>query len=245
MVLLSACGMDPNNPGEEITAESTGFWNQYLVYPISWLIKEIAGYNLGYGVSIVIVTILIRTLILPLMIKQTKSSKAMQALQPQLKELKEKHSSKDAVTQQQLQKEMMELYRKNGVNPLSGCLPLLVQMPILIAFYQAIIKTPAIREESFLWFDLGAADPYFILPVVAALTTFLQQKIMMVGQDQSNPMAQQMKIMLYVMPVMILVISLKLPTALSLYWVVGNIYSIIQTYFIKAPDIKALKSEGK
>src|SRR5699024_8862708 len=88
----------------------------------------------NYGLSIIVVTIIIRLILLPLNVKQLKSSKAMQDIQPQLKEIQKKYSSKDANTQQKLQQETMELFQKNGVNPLAGCLPIFVQMPILIAF---------------------------------------------------------------------------------------------------------------
>ncbi len=241
-LLLSGCSSNVTNM-PEITSESTGFWSQYFVYPLSWLITKIAHTGgFGYGIAIVVVTLIVRTVLLPLYIKQTRSSKAMQALQPEIKKLREKYSSKDQVTQQQLQKETMELFKENKVNPLSGCLPILVQMPILFAFYQAIMRTKEIATESFLWFDLGDKDPYYILPVVAALTTFLQQKIMMMGQTQEGAMAQQMKVMLYLMPAMIFMFAISFPAALSLYWVVGNIYSIVQTYLIKGPDIKAAAS---
>lgn len=197
----------------------------------------------SYGLGIVIVTILIRLAILPLMIKQTKSSKAMQALQPEMQKLREKYSSKDAKTQQQLQQEMMQLFQKHGVNPLAGCFPLLIQMPILIGFYQAIIRTEEIATHTFLWFDLGKPDPLFLLPIIAGLTTFLQQKMMMAGMEGQNP---QMQMMLYIMPVMILIFAINFPAALSLYWVVGNIFMIVQTYFIKPPVVqKSTTNEGK
>src|SRR5690606_17026494 len=123
-----------------------------------------------------------RLAILPLMIKQTKNSKAMQAVQPEMQKLREKYSSKDAKTQQKLQEEMMKLFQTHNVNPLAGCFPLLIQMPILIGFYQAIMRTEGIAKAGdFLWFDLGQPDPYYILPIIAAATTFLQQKIMMAG----------------------------------------------------------------
>lgn len=167
------------------------------------------------------------------MIKQMKSTKAMQEIQPQIQALKEKYSSKDQKTQQKLNQETMLLFQKNNINPMAGCLPILIQMPILIAFYHAIMRTSEISQHTFLWFDLGARDPYFILPVLAALGTFVQQKIVMRGQPD-NP---QMKIMLYVMPIMILVFAVSLPSALSLYWVVGNIFSIVQSIFIH-PSVK-------
>ncbi|WP_174734649.1 YidC family membrane integrase SpoIIIJ [Mesobacillus harenae] len=235
VVLLTGC-MEYDQP---ITEESKGFWNEYIVYPLSMLIvkmAEIAGGS--YGLSIILVTILIRLVILPLMIKQTKNSKAMQALQPEMKKLREKYSSKDQKTQQKLQQETMALFQTHGVNPLAGCFPLIVQMPILIGFYHAISRTREIAEHNFLWFDLGDKDPYFILPIVAGITTFIQQKMMMAGME-NNP---QMAMMLWLMPIMIVVFAFSFPAALSLYWVVGNLFMIIQTYFIKGPDLKQAKA---
>jgi YidC/Oxa1 family membrane protein insertase len=236
VAVLSGCS-EVNQP---ITSESSGIWNQYFVYPLSWLITKMAEL-LGnqFGLSIILVTILVRLLILPLMIKQVKSTKAMQAIQPEMQKLQAKYSSKDAETQQKLQQETMALFQKHGVNPLAGCLPIFVQMPILIAFYHAIMRTTEIANHSFLWFDLGDKDPYFILPLVAGATTFIQQKISMVGQD-NNP---TMQMMLYIMPIMIIVFAINFPAALSLYWVVGNIFSIAQTYFIKGPDLKLAKAD--
>jgi len=231
LFLLTGC----TETNVEITSESEGFWNEYIVYPISLLITKIAelfGGNYGWG--IIGITILVRLILLPLMIKQTKSTKAMQAIQPEMQKLKEKYASKDAATQQKLQQETMALFQKHGVNPLAGCLPLLIQMPILIGIYHAIMRTKAIAADSFLWFDLGDKDPYFILPLVAGATTFLQQKMMMAGQE-NNP---QMAMMLWMMPIMIVVFAINFPAALSLYWVVGNVFMIVQTYFIKGPDLK-------
>jgi YidC/Oxa1 family membrane protein insertase len=225
-----------------IDANSTGFWNEYIVYPLSWLIvkgAEILGGS--FGLSLIVVTILIRLAILPLMIKQTRSSKAMQALQPEMKALREKYSSKDQKTQQKLQQETMALFQKHGVNPMAGCFPLIVQMPILIGFYHAISRTREIAEQNFLWFDLGEKDPFFILPIVAGITTFIQQKLMMAGQEH-NP---QMAMMLWMMPIMIVVFAFNFPAALSLYWVVGNIFMIVQTYFIKGPDLRKVSDTGK
>src|SRR5690606_32785024 len=126
----------------DITEDSPGIWNQWFVYPLSELLIWMAKFfNDSYGLSIIVVTIIIRLVLLPLMIQQTKSSKALQALQPELEKLREKYSSKDQRTQQKLQQETMELFQKHGVNPLAGCLPILIQMPILVAFYHAIMRT--------------------------------------------------------------------------------------------------------
>jgi YidC/Oxa1 family membrane protein insertase len=221
---------------QPITPESTGIWNQYIVYPLSWFITKVADlFGHSYGLSIIVVTIIIRAVLLPLMIKQTRSSKAMQVLQPQLAELKKKYSSKDQKTQQKLQQETMALFQKNGVNPMAGCFPLLIQMPILIGFYHAITRTAAIAQDNFLWFDLGSKDPFYILPIIAGITTFIQQKMMMAGTSNQNP---QMAMMLWMMPIMIIIFAVSYPAALSLYWVVGNIFMIVQTYFIKGPELK-------
>jgi YidC/Oxa1 family membrane protein insertase len=238
MVLMTGCF----NIDEPINVENEGFWDSYFVYPLSWLMTNIAeALGNSYGLAIIIVTILLRVLILPLMIKQTRSTKAMQALQPQMKELREKHSAKDQQTQQKLQQEMMGLFQEHKVNPLAGCFPILIQMPILIAFYHAIIRTAAINPDvdpaytgspqDFLWFELGSADPYFILPLIAGATTFIQQKMMMV---QDNP---QMRALLYIMPIMIMAFAAFFPSALALYWVIGNLFMIIQTYFITGPNV--------
>ncbi|MFD2638476.1 membrane protein insertase YidC [Piscibacillus salipiscarius] len=232
-IFLSGC-MDVNQDLTNDTKE--GIWEEYFVWPLITLIEFIAEdiFNHGYGLAIIIVTILLRTLILPLNIKQLKSSQAMQMLQPEIQKLREKYSSKDQQTQQKLQQETMALFQKHGVNPLAGCLPIVAQMPILIAFYHAIVRFPPIRDYDFLWFSLG--EPSVILALITMATTFIQQKIMMAGQPASvNP---QMQVMLYLLPLMIGGFALFFPSALALYWVVGNLFMIAQTIFIRKPMMK-------
>ncbi|MFD2045630.1 YidC family membrane integrase SpoIIIJ [Ornithinibacillus salinisoli] len=238
--LLSGC-MDIDEP---INAESTGIWNKYFVHPLSLLLIFFAELFSpeNFGMAIILVTVIIRLVLLPLNVKQLKSSKAMQDIQPELKELQKKYSSKDANTQQKLQQETMSLFQKHGVNPLAGCLPIFVQMPVLIAIYHAIMRTDAIDGHSFLWFALDKADPYFILPLIAGGATFLQQKLMMAGSPAAqNP---QMMVMLYVMPIMIGVFAVFFPAALALYWVVGNIFMVVQTIFIRKPMMKNVSTGG-
>jgi len=223
VLILAGCG-DMTNP-PPIGPDATGIWDKYLVWPLSWLIKESALILGGsYGLGILVATILIRLLVLPLMVKQIKSSKAMQAIQPEMQKIRDKHKNDP----QKAQQETMALFQKNNINPLAGCLPMLVQMPILIAFYHAISRTPEIKTHTFLWMSLGEKDPYYILPIIAAVTTYFQSKMM--GQTmQNNP---QMQMMMIMMPLMILAIGVTLPSALSLYWVYGNIFTIVQTYFL-------------
>jgi YidC/Oxa1 family membrane protein insertase len=237
VAILSGC----TEIEQPITSESEGIWNTWFVYPLSWLITFFADtFGGNYGLSIVIVTILIRLLLMPLNIKQLKSSKAMQDIQPELKELQGKYSSKDANTQQKLQQETMALFQKHGVNPLAGCLPIFVQMPILIAIFHAIMRTEEISQGTFLWFELGSTDP--ILPIITGATTWLQQKLMMAGSAQAqNP---QMMVMLWVMPIMIGVMAFFFPAALALYWVIGNFFMIAQTVLIRKPMMAKSADNG-
>ena len=236
--LLSGC----TQVNEPITAESTGFWNKFFVYPMSSLITYFAElFGTNYGLAIVIVTVIIRLVLLPLNVKQIKSSRAMQEIQPELKALQEKYKSKDANTQEKLRQETMLLFQKHGANPLAGCLPIFIQMPIFIAMYHAIMRTLAIKEGSFLWFQLGTPD--YILPFIVAGATYLQQRLMMAGSPATanNP---QFKVMLYVMPIMIGIFAFILPSALALYWVVGNIFMVAQTIFINKPMMKDASTGG-
>jgi YidC/Oxa1 family membrane protein insertase len=182
----------------------------------------------NYGLAIILMTIAIKLILFPLTQKQMKSMRAMQNIQPKAKWIQEKYKD-DA---QMMQQKTMELYKEHGVNPMGGCLPLLIQMPIFIAFYQSLYKFNYLdgANVGFLWIpDISKPDPFFILAILAAVTTFLQQKISMV-QVQGNDPTQ--KVMLYFMPVMMAWISYKMPAGLPLYWVVFNILGILQQLYV-------------
>ncbi|MFV9510302.1 membrane protein insertase YidC [Tepidibacillus sp. LV47] len=223
MLITSGCSTrgvpDPNN----------GIWDRYFVYPLSETLDFFAKllFN-NYGLSIIVVTIIIRFLVLPLMITQIKSQKKMQELQPEIAKIREKYKNNP----QKMQEETMKLFQKHNVNPLSGCLPILIQMPILVAFYHAIMRNPDIAKHGFLWLQLGEKDPYFILPILAAVLTYIQTVMMNTNVATTPQAAQQQKIMSIMMPLMILFIGTTLPSALALYWVVGNIFTILQTKLI-------------
>lgn len=228
-VVLSGC----SGSTAPITSESTGFWDHYIIWNFSrviiWL-SEVFGNN--YGVGIIVFTLIIRIILLPVMQMQTKSTRKMAEIQPQLKELQEKYSTKDVETQQKLREEQQKLYSENGANPMMGCLPMLLQMPLLIALYQSISRTEVIKAGHFLWVNLGEKDPYYILPILAAILTFATSKLTMMGQSQSNGMTGAMT---YMMPALILFMAISLPSALSLYWVVGNAFSVGQTMLLNNP----------
>ncbi|GGJ31001.1 membrane protein insertase MisCA [Paenibacillus hunanensis] len=198
-----------------------------MVYWFAYALDTFANwFNGEYGLAVLVLVLIVRTLILPLTLKQVKSSKAMQAIQPQLQKLREQY--KDDPQKQQA--ETMKLFQENQVNPAAGCFPLLIQMPIFIALYNAIIYNSALREHTFLWLQLGEPDKFHILPLIAAATTFLQTWMMM----RMNPASMQgpMQMMMYIYPVIIAIMSWTFPAALPLYWVYSNIYTIVQNYFL-------------
>jgi YidC/Oxa1 family membrane protein insertase len=224
-LFLSACSTQ--------TGPDTGFFHTYFVEPFTSLILGTAHiFNDNYGVAIILVTLLVRIVLLPLMLKQYKTQanmkEKMDLLKPEMDEIQKKiKTTKDPKEQQELQKQMMGLYQKHGVNPLNmGCLPLLIQMPILMAFYYAIRGSHDIATHSFLWFNLGQPDLW--LTALAGIVYYFQFKI-----SQSNMPAQQqeqMKYMGLLSPIMIVFVSFSAPAALPLYWVVGGIFLIFQTY---------------
>nr|WP_282565890.1 YidC/Oxa1 family membrane protein insertase [Enterococcus faecium] len=224
VIVLSGCGTG------EVSAQSTGIWDRYIVYYFAEAIKALSFGNAGIG--IILFTLIIRVILLPLMHFQTKSMRKTQELQPKLKALQQQYSSRDPETQSKLREEQQRLYAENGVNPYAGCLPLLVQMPILMALWQSISRVPELKQGHFLWLNLRNADPTFILPILAAIFTFASTYLSSMSQIESNA---SMKIMNFVMPVMILVMGVNLASGLSLYWVVSNAFQVVQTLLINNP----------
>ena len=160
--------------------------------------------------------------------------KAMQDIQPKMKKIQEKYKHDP----QMLQQKTGELFREAGVNPLAGCLPLLVQMPILMGMYYALFNFtfPSAEAAAFFWLpSMSEPDPYYILPVLSAATTFLQQKM------TSSEMTGQMKIMMTVMPLFIGWISLTFPSGLVLYWVTMNVVQIAQQLWMYRGEDKTAK----
>lgn len=224
VVILTACGTT------DVSVNSTGIWERYIVYNFARVIQFLSFGNPGVG--IILFTLLVRIILFPLMNYQNKSMKKTQELQPKIKELQEQYSSKDPDTVRKLQEEQQRLYDEHGVNPFAGCLPLLVQMPILMAVWQAISRVPALTEGQFLWLELGKIDPTYILPILAAILTFISTKLASMNQLEANP---SMKVMNYMMPAMILLMGVRLASGLSLYWVISNAFQVVQTLIINNP----------
>ncbi len=224
-LLLSACSAQGGS--------NSGFFHVYFVSPFTYLIHAAAQMLFGsYGLSIILITFLIRLALMPFMLKQYKNQMAMKEkmdlLKPEMDAIQKKLKAEtDTKKKQELQQEMMGLYQKHGVNPLNmGCLPILIQMPILTGFYYAIRGSHEIASHKFLWFSLGKPD--IVLTLIAGVIYYFQFKV----SQSTMPAAQQeqMKYMGLMSPIMIVMFSFSAPAALPLYWVVGGTFLILQTY---------------
>ncbi len=235
-MILAACSNQP------INSHSTGIWDHYIVYNCSQFIIWLSKHFGGYGMGIIIFTILIRIIILPLMYYQTKSMLKTQELAPKLKELQQKYSTRDRETMQKLQMEQQRLYKEAGVNPFASLLPLLVQLPVMWALYQAIWRTNVLRSGSFLWVQLGSTDPYLILPILAALFTFISSWLAMASMPEKNPMSTSMT---YIMPIFIFIMALQFTSAITLYWVVSNAFQVGQVLLLQNPFKLRKEREAK
>jgi len=178
----------------------------------------------NWGWSIVIVTFLIKLAFFPLSAKSYKSMAAMKKLQPRMQTLKERYKD----DRQKFQMEMMALYKKEKVNPAGGCLPILIQIPVFLAFYWALLESVEMRHAPFtLWLqDLSAPDPYYVLPVLMGLTQFLMTKL------NPAPMDEMQKKVFMIMPIVLIFIFISFPQGLVLYWVVNNILTMVQQWYI-------------
>jgi len=227
---------------------ASGFWERVFVLPliqfIDWL-YQLLGHNLGF--AIIAATVIVRLFLMPLFAASQKSTAGMQAVQPEIERLKKKYEGKkDPESQQKMQKETMELYKKHNVNPMAGCLPLLLQMPIFMAFFQAISRHPLIVNieagTRFFGMDLGAvmSTPNYILGVIVALLTFFSTRLMQPKADPSKPAAKggantTMKMMNYYMPFMMFSMIIGMPAAMGLHFLAGNLMQMLQAIIFKRP----------
>ena len=208
---------------------------EYIILPVfNWM----NGFVSNYGLIIIIFAFLIKLVTYPLSMASTKSMKKMSALQPVLKELQEKYKDNPA----KLQSELGRIYKEAGVNPIGGCLPVVLQMPLLFAMFYVFRSSIQLRQHSFLWakdlsvpdsiFDFGFAIPMYgnhiaVFPILMAVTVFVQQKI--TPTTQSN---EQMKVMMYMFPAMMLLFFNNMPAGLGLYYLMFNIFSVAQQFYI-------------
>ena len=183
-------------------------------------------FSMGYGWVLVVFGVMMRVVLFPLNHKAMKAQLRNMAVQPLVKQIQDKYKDKP----EKLQKEMMKLYKDHGFNPLAGCLPMLLPWPVLIALFFVFQNTIELRGVPFLWLpDLSAKDPFYILPVLLAISMFLMQWISLRSIDTDNP---QMKMMMYIMPPMMLFIFMNLASGLNLYYATANIATLPQQIWI-------------
>ena len=199
-------------------------WLTPISAPIFWALQKIHGVVGNWGWAIVILTILIKLMFFPLSAKSYQSMAQMRGLAPKLQRLKEMHGD----DRQKLHQSMMDLYKTEKVNPLGGCLPVVVQIPVFIALYWALLGSVEMRQAPFMgWIqDLSAPDPFYILPIIMGLTMILQTRL-----NPTPPDPIQAKVMM-IMPVAFSVFFFFFPAGLVLYWVVNNVLSISQQWVI-------------
>lgn len=236
VLFLSACGST-----EPIGPESSGFWDGIVIYNLSrailWISELFGG---SYGLAIIAFTALGQIVLLPLTNYQQKTMEKTQEIQPKLKEIQKKYSAKDDATRAKLAEETQRIQDEAGVNPLMGCLPLIIQMPIFIALYQTVMRTPELASGNFLWLELGETDPYYILPVFAAVFTLINSLLMSYGNPETKT-----NVMTFIMPAMIFFITFRVSSSLALYFATSNATRAIITVIFNNPFIKRRKIEEK
>ncbi|SDL15559.1 YidC/Oxa1 family membrane protein insertase [Natronincola ferrireducens] len=207
-----------------------------IAQPLGALLKLIFDVIGNYGISIIMFTVIVKLILVPLTLKQTKSMKQMQDIQPKVKEIQEKYKN----DKEKMNQKVMELYKEYNVSPFGGCLPLLIQFPIIIGLF-TVLRNPVdygftqeIVETGFLWVpSLSAADPW-ILPLLAGATTYLSS-ITMTSTNKKDPTQNMMK---YFFPVMIFWWGRSFPAGLTLYWVISNLFQVGQQVVINKPYSK-------
>ena len=234
-ILLDQLGMDLSK------AVDFGFFGP-ITKSLFFTLREFYKFTKNYGLAIVLITILIKIIFTPFTQMSFASMKKMQQMQPEMKKVQEKYAKlkSDDPRKQSMNTEVMALHKRYGVNPLGGCLPMLLQMPVLFAFYQLLSNAIELRGAPFaLWLqDLSRPDPYWVTPLLMGATMFLQQKM----TPATDPMQKNM---MYIMPVMFTYISLNLPSGLVLYWLLSNVLAIAHQYYFQQQQQKAIPAVVK
>ncbi len=201
-----------------------GSWIKWLALPLLFCLNFLYKFVHNYGVAIIILTILTKILFWPLGNKSYKSMKDMQKLQPKINEIRERYKGDKT----RLNQEVMQLYRSHKINPMGGCLPMLIQIPVFFGLYKTLLYSIELRHSPFFFWiqDLSAKDPYYITPIIMGATMFWQQKMTPTGGD---PMQQKLMLL---MPVIFTFLFLNFPSGLVIYWLFNNIISIGQQYYI-------------
>jgi len=234
--------------------KSGGIWEGIFVKPLAFLILKLGYLIKNFGLSVILIGLIIRLILMPISRKTAKQSRNMQKAQPELAKIEKKYANRtDNEAMLAKSQEMMMVYKKYNISPFGSCLLAFIQLPLFFAFLQAINRTPAIFEDTFLGFALGKTPWiglikdhnwfYLILIILIILTTYLSFKNSMAGTSGNPEMERQMQFMTKFMIIMISVASLYLSTALALYWIATNGFVVIQNFVFKKLDEKEDKKD--
>jgi YidC/Oxa1 family membrane protein insertase len=234
---------------DSVAGFSTGFtstidlgWFKIIGKPLMWLLLKFYEFVRNWGLAIMLLTLLVKGATIPFTTKSMRSMKAMAVLAPQMKGLQEKYKN----DRQRLQMETMALYKQHGANPLSGCLPIFLQMPIWLALYRMLSSTGELYQQPFIpgWIDdLTMSDPYHILPIVLMVTMFMQARLQPMSPDPSQKMQQNM--MKYGLPLMFGVMSFFFPAGLTLYIFTNTCLSALHSIYMNKFDKKSIELASK
>lgn len=219
-----------------------GIWTTLFVKPLAWVIIKIGGLVKNYGLAIIILTLIIRCIMLPVTHKTAMQSENMKKAQPELDKLEKKYKGKnDQESMMQKSQEMMIIYKKYNINPLSGCLFSFIQIPLFLAFYESINRLPAIFEEDFLGFQLGTSPStaiqsgnflYIILIILVAITTIFSFKLNKTASMNSEQ-EKQMKTMTNMSVIFIIIASFSMSAGIEIYWIISNAFTVLQNLIVK------------
>ncbi len=228
----------------KLTAAMDLGWFDVLAHPLLAILRWLQGYVVNWGVAIILLTIIVRTAMFPLAFKSMTSMNKMKLLNPQITEIREKYKK----NKERMNQEIMKFYSQNKVNPVGGCLPMMLQIPIFIALYQALLPAIELRHKPFVFWltDLSTSDYTLVLPILMGVSMFVQQSLAPMTPTMD---ATQAKIMKW-MPVMMVLFFLNMPSGLVLYWVISNIISVGQQFVFNkvlpsAPAEAGEKAKGK
>ncbi len=219
-----------------------GIWTTIFVKPLAWIIIKIGNLVKNYGLSVIIVTLLIRMILYPITKKTALQSENMKKAKPELDKLEKKYKNRqDNEAQIQKSQEMMMIYKKNGINPLSGCLFSFIQIPLFFAFYEAMNRIPALFEENLLGFQLGTSPLtamsngkfyYIIFIILVIATTYYSFKLNSTA-SMSSDQEKQMKMMSNISIIFISIASFTISTGIALYWIFNSGFTILQNLLVK------------
>ena len=217
-----------------------GLWTTFFVKPLAFFLLFLGKLVGNYGISVIIISLIIRLIAFPITKKTALQSEMMKKAQPEITKLQKKYANKqDQESMIKQNQEMMAIYKKYNINPMGGCLFALIQLPIFIAFFEALQRTPVIFEDKFLGLQLGTTPlvgistttfyAYILLVIIIGLSTYVSFKMTSAGTMQDPTM----KMMPLMMTGMIVVTGIFMPTGLGIYWVTSNLFTMVQNYFVK------------